>query len=97
MQGPAYGYSNPIFPRLPSSTLPSEPLPTQQNPASFQLPPLNLSTASGVIDPEIEPQRSQQAHVPSQGVQGSRRDDTSERDAKRPKMDIQGILGPRND
>ena len=82
-------YSNPIFPR--------EPLPSPQGTAmgygsSLQLPPIRPAPERSPIDPAL----AQQQQMQPQGQLGSG-GTTRQPDPKRPKMDIQGILGPRND
>lgn len=85
--------SNPIFPASQPSNLPSEHLPPLQPSSSYlELPPIR-SQPSGPIDPAIV----QQSRTGGRGEQESRDDGTQEPGAKRPKMDIKGILGPRNE
>ncbi|OAL40427.1 hypothetical protein AYO20_00163 [Fonsecaea nubica] len=92
-----HGYypSNPIFPR-PSSSLSSEQLPPMSTSSGLQLPPI-LPAPQGPIDPAIVQQFPQQTLPNPRGQQGSRNEGTQGPDPKRPKMDIQGILGPRNE
>ncbi|KIW97817.1 uncharacterized protein Z519_01401 [Cladophialophora bantiana CBS 173.52] len=90
-----YYTSNPIFPPRPSP-LPADQLPPLQMSSSLQLPPI-LPAPSAPIDPAIVQQLPQQTQPSARGEPGSRNDGTQEPDPKRPKMDIQGILGPRND
>jgi hypothetical protein len=90
-------YSNPIFPPQLPSTLPSEQLAPLQTSPALQLPPINFSAPSGLIDPAIVQQPAQSTQPSPRSGQESRDDGTQEPDSKRPKMDIQGILGPRND
>ncbi|KIX04403.1 uncharacterized protein Z518_05271 [Rhinocladiella mackenziei CBS 650.93] len=88
-------YSNPIFPRRPTpSSLPTESLPPLQSPSALQLPPIRRSPP-GPIDPAIAQQPPQHTQESPRTDQESRDDGTKEPDPKRPKMDIQGILGPR--
>jgi hypothetical protein len=86
-------YSNPIFPR--SSPRSGERLPPMQDPSSLQLPPIRPAPP-GPIDPAIT-QPSPQQPQPAQTAAPEKDDGTQEPDPKRPKMDIQGILGPRNE
>ncbi|ETI20805.1 hypothetical protein G647_07147 [Cladophialophora carrionii CBS 160.54] len=90
-------YSNPIFPPQIPSTLPSEQLAPLQTSSALQLPPINFPAPSGLIDPAIVQQPAQSTRPSPRGGQESRDDGTQEPDPKRPKMDIKGILGPRND
>ncbi|OAP64876.1 hypothetical protein AYL99_00848 [Fonsecaea erecta] len=92
---PGYYAPSPIFPRPPSS-LSSEQLPPLSTSSSLQLPPI-LPALSGPIDPAIVQQLPPQTLPSPRGQQGSRGEGTQEPDPKRPKMDIQGILGPRNE
>ncbi|EXJ94331.1 hypothetical protein A1O1_02725 [Capronia coronata CBS 617.96] len=92
-------YSNPIFPRQPGSApIPGGSLPPMQGPASLQLPPIRPAPPAA-IDPAItQQQQPRQPVQPSPRQELERRGDgTQEPDPKRPKMDIQGILGPRHD
>ena len=95
--GAPTNYTNPIFPRLPSSTLPYEQLPRLQTSSAVQLPPINLPAPSGLIDPAIVQQPTLSTQPSPRGDQERRDNGTQEPDPKRPKMDVQGILGPRND
>lgn len=94
---PQMTYSNPIFPR-PSgpASLPGETLPPLGGPSSLQLPPIRPAP-TGPIDPAITQQGQQHTDPGSQQSHGSSNDGTQEPDAKRPKMDIQGILGPKHE
>lgn len=92
-------YSNPIFPRPAlHGSMPGETLPPFGGPSSLQLPPIRPTTL-GPIDPAItQPtQPSQPTHQAPQQLEGAQGDGTQEPDPKRPKMDIQGILGPKHD
>ena len=92
-------YSNPIFPRTTtSSSMSSEPLPSLEGSASLQLPPIRTSPSNiSPIDPAIsEPQYRPAVHQSPRREQPNRDDGTQEPEPKRPKMDIQGILGPRD-
>lgn len=91
-------YSNPIFPRSGSSSMPGEPLPSLGASTSFSLPPIRTSPSGiGPIDPAIsEPQYRQGIPQSARQEQPNKDDGTREPDPKRPKMDIQGILGPRD-
>lgn len=90
-------YSNPIFPRpTGAGSYSSETLPPFGGPATLQLPPIRPAP-TGPIDPAITQQSQQQTQQPPQQAEGSRDDGTQERDPKRPKMDIQGILGPKHE
>ena len=88
---PQQPYSNPIFPR--------EPLPPPQGSgmgmpgSSLQLPPIRPAPERSFIDPSLAQQHQQMQPQSRPGSTG----DTRQPDPKRPKMDIQGILGPRND
>ncbi|EXJ84638.1 hypothetical protein A1O3_05308 [Capronia epimyces CBS 606.96] len=90
-------YSNPIFPRHPG-----EPLAPMQGSTSLQLPPIRPPPA-GPIDPAIThpppplPPPHQPVQQPPRREQDGRGDGTQEPDPKRPKWDIQGILGPRHE
>ncbi len=86
---PQQAYSNPIFPR--------EPLPPPQGSSmgygsSLQLPPIRPAPERSPIDPALG-QQQQMLPQDQSGSSGT----TRQPDPKRPKMDIQGILGPRND
>ncbi|KAJ9631126.1 hypothetical protein H2204_008348 [Knufia peltigerae] len=89
-------YSNPIFPRpAMHGSMSGEPMPPFGGPSSLQLPPIRPTTL-GPIDPAIT-QAAQSTHQASQHSEGAQDDGTQEPDPKRPKMDIQGILGPKHD
>ncbi|KAI1610774.1 hypothetical protein EDD36DRAFT_303409 [Exophiala viscosa] len=93
---PQMSYSNPIFPRPPGPPpMQSETLPPLGGPSSLQLPPIRPA-ATGPIDPAIT-QQPQQIEQGRHRSQGSSNDGTQEPDSKRPKMDIQGILGPKHE
>lgn len=84
-------YPSPIFPREQmAQTVHGE----GQYHAGLQLPPIRPSQRSPV-DPTML-QQTNPAQT-SQHQDPSRRQGSGERDPKRPKMDIQGILGPRHD
>ena len=81
--------ANPIFPRSPDQ------LPPLQSSSNVQLPPIYVPATSRPIDPAIVQPPILQSRVSRE--EQPRRDETQEPGAKRPKMDIKGILGPRND
>lgn len=78
--------------------MPGEPLSSLEGSASLQLPPIRTSPSTiGPIDPAIaEPQYRQGIQQSPRQEQPNKDDGTQEPDPKRPKMDIQGILGPRD-
>ncbi|KAJ9613395.1 hypothetical protein H2200_003337 [Cladophialophora chaetospira] len=90
-------YSNPIFPPHPPTTLPPEHLAPLHTSTALQLPPIQYQAPSGLIDPAIVQQQRPPSRSSPQGEHESRSDGTQEPGAKRPKMDIKGILDPRND
>jgi hypothetical protein len=89
-------YSNPIFPRgqLPMSH--AELGSGMMGPSSLQLPPIRPAAERSPIDPALvqsgpsSQEASPQDQRPATGT-------TRQPDPKRPRMDIQGILGPRHD
>ncbi|KAL2429815.1 hypothetical protein ABEF94_012117 [Exophiala dermatitidis] len=92
-------FANPIFPRPPErgTAYHRESLPPLQGQASLQLPPIRPSAAAP-IDPAITQPPGATAQPPLRAERGGREEGThDEPDPKRPKMDIQGILGPRHD
>ncbi|KAL2396872.1 hypothetical protein ABEF93_004102 [Exophiala dermatitidis] len=92
-------FANPIFPRPPErgTAYLRESLPPLQGQASLQLPPIRPSAAAP-IDPAITQPPGATAQPPLRAERGGREEGThDEPDPKRPKMDIQGILGPRHD
>ena len=106
-QGPVYSsseYPNPLFPRRPLTSQPyTNPPQGTYGSAPYQLPPILPAPPGTNIDPAIA---QQQRHFPMQPEQPSQQflprpsalqpgDGTEDRDPKRPKMDIKGILGPR--
>ncbi|KAK5210926.1 hypothetical protein LTR99_004554 [Exophiala xenobiotica] len=94
---PQMTYSNPIFPRPTGmGSYSNETLPPFGGQASLQLPPIRPAP-TGPIDPAITQQTQQQMQQTPQQAEDSRDDGTQERDPKRPKMDIQGILGPKHE
>lgn len=93
---PSQLYSNPIFPR---SQLPAQ----QYDPGvgmlghpSLQLPPIRPAPERNPIDPALvqsglgSQEQSPQEHSSGAGT-------TRQSDQKRPRMDIQGILGPKHE
>ncbi len=68
-----------------------------QTSTALQLPPIHFPAPSSVIDPAIVHQPGRTSQSSSQGEQERSGGGTQEPGAKRPKMDIKGILGPRND
>ncbi|RMZ90507.1 hypothetical protein DV736_g2274, partial [Chaetothyriales sp. CBS 134916] len=84
-------YGNPIFPREPLPA-PAPQIQTMGYGASLQLPPILPAPERSMIDPALaqQPQAQQHGHASRVGT-------TAQPDPKRPKMDIQGILGPRHD
>ncbi|KAK5955792.1 hypothetical protein OHC33_003433 [Knufia fluminis] len=104
MPYPSSDYPNPLFPRRPVAPHSySHPAAGHYGMPQLQLPPI-LPAPPGInVDPAIAQQQRhfQPQHVPY-GQPASSRPAASqpgrgseERDPKRPKMDIQGILGPR--
>lgn len=97
--GPPTSYSNPIFPRtLTSPSITGESLPPIEGSVGLQLPPIRTSPPGvGPIDPAIsEPQYRPGVQRSPREEPANRDDGTQEPDPKRPRMDIQGILGPRD-
>lgn len=103
---PSAQYSNPLFPRRPiPSQMPFGPQHGNYGGNPFQLPPILPAPPGTTIDPAIA---QQQRHTQPPGMlysqfpppprpattQAEGRSESGEREAKRPKMDIQGILGP---
>lgn len=100
-------YPNPLFPRRPA--LPPQPSHQSHGPYGgppLQLPPILPAPPRMNMDPAIAQQQQQHYFQPQyppyeQVVQSGPtqttqpRRSTEERDPKRPRMDIQGILGPR--
>ena len=94
---PSQQYSNPIFPRSQYRAPESETGMGMAGGSGVQLPPIRPAPERSLIDPALaQQQRAQTQEQTSQG-QSSSSDTTRQPDPKRPKMDIQGILGPRND
>lgn len=92
-------YSNPLFPRsTPPQTTQSGPL-NISDPGNLQLPPIRPAASASPLDPAIMQTERLQAQSLPPPIRESRSNDDSMRapDPKRPKMDIQGILGPRTD
>jgi hypothetical protein len=94
---PQFPYGNPTFPRpTASQAAPSEALPPLQTQTALQLPPIRPAAFGAPIDPALAAQEYRQSEQPPSGSDQVGKDDgTQEPDSKRPKMDIQGILGPR--
>lgn len=90
---PSQQYANPIFPR--SQLPPPQPEVTMgmAGPSSLQLPPIRPAPERTSIDPALAQQHPSGTSPQAARTIGS----TRQPDPKRPKMDIQGILGPRND
>ena len=84
---PESQYANPIFPRSQLPHPQAEAAMGMQVSSSLQLPPIRPAPERSPIDPALAQQR------PSSS--GSR--DMRRPDSKRPRMDIQGILGPKHD
>lgn len=102
---PITQYSNPLFPRRPvPSQTPYGSQPGNYGPNPFQLPPILPAPPGTNMDPAIAQQQrySQPPTMPYSQYPPSRpvttqpegRRESGERESKRPKMDIQGILGP---
>lgn len=102
---PSSQYSNPLFPRRPvPSPIPYNAQQGNYGPNPFQLPPILPAPPGTTVDPAIaQQQRYSQPpsllysqYPPSRPAttQPEARRESGERESKRPKMDIQGILGP---
>jgi len=94
---PPQQYSNPIFPRPPAPQATDEPPMGMYGSTSLQLPPIRPAPQGSHIDPAIAQQQRQHAQQHPREQQPGPDKSTREPDPKRPKMDIRGILGPRND
>ena len=91
------GYSAPIFPRNQLPPPQSEPAASMGGPSSLQLPPILPALQRSSIDPALtQPEGPQYSQAPPQHLRGTS-ETTRQPDPKRPKMDIQGILGPKHD
>lgn len=97
-------YPNPLLPRRPvGSQQYSNPTGGNYEAPPFQLPPIRPAPLGTNIDPAIaqhqrhfQPQLEQYGQSASSRVPASQSGgDSDERSLKRPKMDIRGILGPR--
>lgn len=102
-------YPGAIFPRSSTSQqIPTDAPSGYYGTSSLQLPPILPAPAGSSMRPALAqqhqyPQTMGQSHQQSspheqhygQGAQQQSRASEQERDFKRPKMDIQGILGPR--
>lgn len=94
---PQTGYSTALFPRTqyppPAHAMPGPGGPSQ----SLQLPPIRPTSERTSIDPSLasaaDTRTQQPPPQPARGGTGT----TRQPDPKRPKMDIQGILGPKHD
>lgn len=102
---PASQYSNPLFPRRPMASQSSaNPQQINYGGAPFQLPPILPAPAGTTMVPAIaQQQRHSQplgglyGQTPSSRpvtAQSDGRSESGEREPKRPRMDIRGILGP---
>lgn len=101
---PSSDYPNPLFPRRPVASQ-QYPNPTAGDYGAppLQLPPIRPAPPGTNIDPAVaQQQRHFQPHLEQYGQPASSRvpashsgGDSEERNLKRPKMDIRGILGPR--
>ena len=80
-------YANPIFPRTQLPHPQAEASMGMPVSSSLQLPPIRPAPERSPIDPALAQQRP-----PSTTSEDMRRPDP-----KRPRMDIQGILGPKHD
>lgn len=93
---PPQMFSNPIFPRAQLPVPQGEGGSSMMGSASLQLPPIRATTERSPIDPAlVQPRRTSQEIYPRE--QGSGNGTTRQPDPKRPKMDIQRILEPRDD
>lgn len=90
-------YSTPLFPRnhLPP---PTDPTSSVTGPASLQLPPIRPTAQRSSIDPALT-QQQEHRYAPVAPARDEREGSgtTRQPEPKRPKMDIQGILGPKHD
>ncbi|ETN42012.1 uncharacterized protein HMPREF1541_03951 [Cyphellophora europaea CBS 101466] len=90
-------YSAPLFPRNQLPPPHNDPVPSGAGPSSLQLPPIRPIEQRSSIDPAL----TQQGHAyPQHNAPRDPREGTGttrQPDSKRPKMDIQGILGPKHD
>lgn len=91
--GASQHYANPIFPRSQLPHPQPEVTMGMAGPSSLQLPPIRPAAERTSIDPALAQQHPSGASPQDPRMLGS----TRQPDPKRPKMDIQGILGPRND
>ena len=89
---PPHLYSSPIFPR---DQLP-ETGPSMMRPSSLQLPPIRPAPERSPIDPALV-QSGPPSQEQSPQDQGLGTGTTRRPDPKRPRMDIQGILGPKHE
>jgi hypothetical protein len=90
-------YSTPLFPRsqLPP---PHDPASSSAGPSSLQLPPIRPASQQRTsIDPTLMHHEQRYAAPPAMQEQREGSGTIRQPDAKRPKMDIQGILGPKHD
>lgn len=90
-------YSTPLFPRSQLPPPHTDLTSSAVGNSGLQLPPIRPAVQRSSIDPILtqqEPRYSQQASSQDQR-EGS--GTTRQPDPKRPKMDIQGILGPKHD
>jgi hypothetical protein len=88
-------YSNPIFPRSPLPPPQPEASAGMMGPGSLQLPPIRAAAEWGSIDPALA--QPGPSHEVSRHEQGSRPGTSRQPDPKRPRMDIQRFLEPKND
>ena len=101
---PGSDYPNPMFPRRPvASQQYTNPQAGNYGAPAFQLPPMRPAPPGTSIDPTVaqrqhhfQPQIEQYGQLASSRVPASQPGgDSDERNPKRPRMDIRGILDPR--
>lgn len=89
-------YSTPLFPRRSQLPPPhADPASSSAGPSSLQLPPIRPAVQR--IDPVLTQQEPRYSQQPTSRDEREGSGTTRQPDPKRPKMDIQGILGPKHD
>lgn len=90
-------YSTPLFPRNQLPPPHPDPASSAAGAPSLQLPPIRPAAQRSSIDPMLTQPEPRYAQQPSSHDQREGSGATRQPDSKRPKMDIQGILGPKHD
>lgn len=94
---PPSGYSTALFPRTHLPPPPTEQMGIAGVSSSLQLPPIRSAGDRSPIDPSLAaPNLSQPQDYTSDPARGGT-GTTRQPNPKRPKMDIQGILGPKHE